>query len=240
MRPAMQVELPEPLLEDVYRATQVHCLTAARNEAQGRRVRPLDRLRHVRPAGHRGPARDPGHGSRGPRGIRRRSLEFFISSYNADGLLVKGYTLMGTGPHLGRSPSTTRCARPPLAGRDRARDPQVLPVDRPADGEDETADACGQRLPEFGLVPPGVLADWNRYAYYFYANAHFCAGLEAAGRMLAAVRPAEAQEIRAVPPRSTARTSCGRSAGSEGRCRSCGFATALGSLRALQASTATA
>ena len=34
-------------------------------------------------------------------------------------------------------------------------------------------------------MPPGVAADWNRYAYRFFCNAQYCAGLEAAGRMLA-------------------------------------------------------
>ena len=51
-------------------------------------------------------------------------------------------------------------------------------------------------LPEYGLVPPGVLADWNRYAYYFYANAHYCAGLEAAARALADIEHPDAATIR--------------------------------------------
>ncbi|MCX7599192.1 MAG: NPCBM/NEW2 domain-containing protein, partial [Armatimonadetes bacterium] len=37
---AMQVDIPEPLLADVIRASQVHCLIAARNEDGGRRIEP--------------------------------------------------------------------------------------------------------------------------------------------------------------------------------------------------------
>ena len=36
-------------------------------------------------------------------------------------------------------------------------------------------------------MPPGVAADWNRYAYRFFCDAQYCAGLKAAGRMLADV-----------------------------------------------------
>ncbi|NLE57560.1 MAG: hypothetical protein GX616_04315, partial [Planctomycetes bacterium] len=45
----------------------------------------------------------------------------------------------------------------------------------------------GQKIPEYGLMPPGVQADWNAYAYYFYGNSYFRAGLEATGRALEAV-----------------------------------------------------
>src|SRR5262249_42007427 len=34
----------------------------------------------------------------------------------------------------------------------------------------------GEKLPEWGLFTPGTLADWERYAYYFYANAFYDAG----------------------------------------------------------------
>ena len=196
MRPAMQVELPEPLLEDVYRATQVHCLTAARNEAQGRRVAPWIASDTYGPLDTEAQPVILGMDLVGHAEFARRSLEFFISSYNADGLLVKGYTLMGTGQHL-----WTLAAHDALVPDRRwlaGIAPEIFKSCRWIVRQTEKTkrlDARGQRLPEYGLVPPGVLADWNRYAYYFYANGHFCAGLEAAGRMLAAVRTAEAQEI---------------------------------------------
>ncbi|MDR3689451.1 MAG: hypothetical protein P4L46_08745, partial [Fimbriimonas sp.] len=45
-------------------------------------------------------------------------------------------------------------------------------------------DASGNRPPQYGLMTPGVIADWNAYQYYFYSNGTYCAGLEAAGRAL--------------------------------------------------------
>ena len=100
-----------------------------------------------------------------------------------DGMLAKGYTLMGTGQHLwtlGEHYRLTRdasgCGTPPrrwcgpVAGSS---------ANRKTSGSIHTA----RRSPSRGLPPPGVLADWNRYAYYFYANAHFCAGPDAADRL---------------------------------------------------------
>jgi len=197
MEPAMQVEVPEPLLEDVYRATQVHCLMAARNEARGLRIAPWIASDAYGPLDTEAQPVILGMDLVGHAEFARRGLEYFISNYNADGLLVKGYTLMGTGVHLWTLAEHDALApdRRWLAGIA----PQIVKSCRWIIRQTEKTkrlDARGQRLPEYGLVPPGVLADWNRYAYYFYANAHFCAGLEAAGRMLAAVRPAEAEAIR--------------------------------------------
>ncbi len=46
-------------------------------------------------------------------------------------------------------------------------------------GKTMKMDADGEKMPEYGLLPPGVLADWERYAYYFYANGYYYAGLRA-------------------------------------------------------------
>jgi len=48
-------------------------------------------------------------------------------------------------------------------------------------------DLRGQKMPEYGLVPPGVLGDWNRYAYYFYINGYYYAGMDACAQALAAI-----------------------------------------------------
>ena len=37
-------------------------------------------------------------------------------------------------------------------------------------------------------MPPGVTADWNRYAYRFYNDAQYCAGLASVARVLANCR----------------------------------------------------
>jgi hypothetical protein len=40
-------------------------------------------------------------------------------------------------------------------------------------------------VPEFGLAPPGVSADWNRFAYRLFNDSQYCYGLQSAGRALA-------------------------------------------------------
>jgi hypothetical protein len=50
----------------------------------------------------------------------------------------------------------------------------------------------GRRPAQYGLMTPGVIADWNAFHYYFYTNGTYCAGLEAAGRALKSVGYKEA------------------------------------------------
>jgi hypothetical protein len=195
--PAMQIEVPEPLLEDVYRATQVHCLMAARNEDLGRRVAPWCASDAYGPLDTEAQPVILGMSLVGHGEFARRGLDFFVSSYNADGLLVKGYTLIGTGQHLwtleefyARHPDRAWLAK--IA-------PEVLKSCRWILRQTEKTkshDPRGERMPEYGLTPPGVLADWNRYAYYFYGNAQYSAGLNAGLRLLAEVQPAEAEKLR--------------------------------------------
>ncbi len=194
---AMQIEVPEPLLEDVYRVTQVHCLMAARNEDAGRLVAPWIAADTYGPLDTEAQPVILGMDLVGHREFARRGLNFFISSYNADGLLAKGYTLMGTGQHL------WTLAEHHALHRDRAWLDQIAPeilkscqwIVRQTE-KTKRLDARGEPLPEYGLAPPGVLADWDRYAYYFYANAYYCAGLEGAAGALAEVRPQEAGPLR--------------------------------------------
>ena len=72
-------------------------------------------------------------------------------------------------------------------------------------------------MPEYGLFPPGVTADWNRYAYRFFNDAQYCAGLESAaahaGRDRTSRRAGAARRCPAIPrgpaaglPRTQARS----------------------------------
>jgi hypothetical protein len=56
-------------------------------------------------------------------------------------------------------------------------------------------DARGRQVPEYGLFPPGVTADWNRYAYRFFNDAQYCHGLEAAATMLASIHHPDAPAL---------------------------------------------
>ena len=195
--PAMQIAVPEPLLEDVFRATQVHCLMAARNEADGRRVAPWIASDAYGPLDTEAQPVILGMSLVGQEEFARRGLDFFVASYNADGLLAKGYTLMGTGQHLWTL-GQHYAMHPDPTWLDQIA-PEILKSCRWIVRQTEKTqrlDASDQPVPEYGLAPPGVLADWERYAYYLYANAYYCAGLGAATDLLASVRPQESAALR--------------------------------------------
>ena len=135
---AMQIEVPEPLLEDVYRATQVHCLMAARNEADGQRVAPWIASDAYGPLDTEAQPVILGMDLVGHGEFARRSLDFFISSYNADGLARQRIYPDG---HGATSVDPGRASRDPsgstVVGASCAGDPEVVPVDHSPDGEDK-------------------------------------------------------------------------------------------------------
>jgi hypothetical protein len=51
-------------------------------------------------------------------------------------------------------------------------------------------------LPEEGLMPPGVLADWNAFAYHFCLNAYYVAALRELGTLLETVGDRDAGSFR--------------------------------------------
>jgi hypothetical protein len=197
LAPAMQIEVPEPLLEDLFQATQVHAMIAARNEDAGARIAPWCAAATYGPLDTEAQPVILAMDLLGHHEFARRSLEFFLASYREQGFLAKGYTLMGTGQNLwtlGEHQALTRDAEwlariaPKLVKACRWIQRQTEKTRR--------IDAQGEKVPEYGLAPPGVLADWDRYAYYFYANAHFCAGMEAIARALGEIRHPETEAIR--------------------------------------------
>ncbi len=189
MEPAMQIDLPDPFLADVIRASQVHCLMAARNEDQGRHIAAWIASDRYGPLESEAQAVIRGMDLMGHDQFARRSLDFFVERYHSSGYLTTGYTLIGTGWHLwtltdhfDRTQDREWLARvaPKVAGccewivRQRQKTRAI--------------DASGQERPESGLMPPGVVADWNRYAYRFFADALYYAGLSNCSRVLAEVR----------------------------------------------------
>lgn len=194
---AMQVDIPEPLLANVIRASQVHCLIAARNEDDGRRIEPWIAANTYGPLESEAHSIIYGMDLMGHHDFSRRALDYFIHRYNPAGYLTTGYTIMGTGWHLWTLAEHVRLAD----------DREWLRAHA-----DEIARVCdwivrqrhktmrlgpdGQKLPEYGLMPPGVMADWNAYGYFVFFNSQFCAGLRDAAEALAAVGHPRAEEFR--------------------------------------------
>jgi hypothetical protein len=188
LEPAMRIELPDELLTNVIRASQVHCLLAARNEDAGRRVSPWISSDRYGPLESEANSIVRGMGLMGHDEFARRSLDYFIGRYNKAGYLTTGYTMVGTGEHLWTlAEHYQRVQDEPWL---KAIAPQVARACKWVSAQrakTKRLDGRGERVPEYGLFPPGVTADWNRYAYRFFNDAQYCAGLESAARMLSAV-----------------------------------------------------
>ncbi|UCH35269.1 MAG: NPCBM/NEW2 domain-containing protein, partial [Armatimonadota bacterium] len=194
MSPAMRVTIPDRLLGNVIRASQVYCLMAARNEDDGKRIAPWISSPVYGPLESEANSVILGMDVMGHHDFARRSLDYFIARYSPLGFLTTGYTLVGTGWHLWTLGEHHALTRDSEWLRNVA--PEVARVCRWVSAQrDKTKrlDPDGDKMPEYGLVPPGVVADWNVFAYRFFMEAHYCAGLREAARALADVGQPGAQ-----------------------------------------------
>lgn len=193
---ATHIEIPDPALLNVIRASQVHCLLAARNEEDGRRVAAWIAAMAYGPLESEAHSVIRGMLLLGHREFAKRALDYFVHRYHSAGYLTTGYTLMGTGWHL------WTLGEYYLLTRDREWLRQVAPamenVYRWIVRQREKTmrrDANGNPVPEYGLMPPGVIADWNAYAYYFTLNGYYYAGLHHAAVALADIGTQGASEL---------------------------------------------
>lgn len=185
LAPAMQVETPDALLNNLIRSSQVRCLIDARNEADGERIAAWIAAASYGPLESEAHSVIRGMDFMGHADFARRSLDFFVHRYNTNGFFTTGYTTFGTAWHLwtlGEHYQLTHDTRwlrqiaPELA---RAGRWIVRQTEKTKQGA-----AGSSRAPEFGLMPPGVLADWNAFAYHFAMNAYYFAALRELGEAL--------------------------------------------------------
>jgi hypothetical protein len=281
---AMQVELPDAFLNNLIRSSQVRCLIAARNEADGARIAPWIAAMSYGPLESEAHSVIRGMDLLGHADFARRGLDYFIHRYNTNGFLTTGYTTFGTAWHLwtlGEHYQLTRDTNwlqqvaPEVArvgqwvirqaertkGAGRSKWPTwAVPIGGSSQGQAQAAQAeapftpalsprerganlarvrrgissppPGERIkvrgqsnhwldstqasavrtpspqpsppmgqrgqpcagvpPEYGLMPPGVMADWNAFAYHFCLNAYYYAGLRDVGAALGDIGRPEA------------------------------------------------
>lgn len=180
-----QIELPNKLLSDVIRASQVHCLLAARNEERGLRIAPWTAADRYGPLESEGQAVVRGMDMMGHTDFARRSLAYYIHRYAPEGYVTTGYTLMGTGWHLWTLAEHVERTHGydwlATVGNDVARACRWISRQR---RKTKRIDATGRKVPEYGLVPAGVFADWPRFTYTTFQAAQYCAGLREAAKVL--------------------------------------------------------
>ena len=210
LAPAMQVETPEPLLNDVIRSSQVRCLIAARNEADGARIAPWIAAMSYGPLESEANSVLRGMAFMGHEDFARRGLDFFVHRYNTNGFLTTGYTTFGTPWQLWMAgeyyqlyhntpwlrdvaPELSRVGDWMLRQTEKTKQRSAAVPSRSATAEQQglgntsasktmrAAAAGDSRAPEAGLMPPGVLADWNAFAYHFTMNAYCYAALRGLG-----------------------------------------------------------
>jgi hypothetical protein len=179
LAPAMQVETPDPLLNHVIRSSQVRCLIAARNEADGARIAPWIAAMSYGPLESEANSVIRGMDFMGHGEFARRGLDFFIHRYNTNGFLTTGYTTFGTAWHLWTLGEHYQLYR------DTNWLSRVAPdVERVTEWIARQMEKTKGQGPEYGLMPPGVLADWNSFAYHYAMNAYYFAALREVGSAL--------------------------------------------------------
>ncbi|MBI3852858.1 MAG: NPCBM/NEW2 domain-containing protein [Verrucomicrobia bacterium] len=203
LAPAMQIATPDPLLNDVIRSSQVRCWIDARNEADGARLAAWIAAMHYGPLESESHSVIRGMDCMGHADFARRSLEFFVHRYNTNGFLTTGYTTFGTAWHLWtlgehyqltRDKAWLRQIAPEIARvghwivrqTDKTKTSVAADVRRRNESLPETPVRLftSAATPECGLMPPGVLADWNSFAYHFAMNAYYSAALRGLGDAL--------------------------------------------------------
>lgn len=193
---AATIVVPNDLLTHLIRASQVHCLMAARNEAGGRRVAAWTAADRYGPLESEAHAVIRGMDMMGHSDFARRSLDYFIHRYDPSGYLTTGYTLMGTGWHLWTLAEhvdrTDGLAWLSTVGDDVARACTWIMRQR---RKTMRRDARGTKVPEYGLVPAGVFADWPRFTFTTFQAAQYCAGLCEAARVLGKIGHGQARAL---------------------------------------------
>lgn len=186
LAPATQIETPDELLNRVIRSSQVRCLIAARNEADGARVAPWIAAMSYGPLESEAHSVIRGMDFLGHHAFAQRGLDYFIHRYNTNGFLTTGYTTFGTAWHLWTVGEHYELTRDQAWLRRNA--PELRRVGDWILRQTEKTklrNADGEPLPEFGLMPPAVMADWNAYACHFMLNGYYYAALRDLGAALA-------------------------------------------------------
>lgn len=184
----MQIQIPDRLLGDIIETSRIRCLIDARSTDGGARLAPWIAEIHYGPLESEANTLIRGMALMGQRDFSERALDYFIHLYNPAGYLTTGYALVGTGWHLWTLGEAFQLTNDKAwLSRHASEIARVCRWVVAQRHKTMRLDALGRKPPQFGLVPPGVIADWNAYQYYFYSNGTFCAGLDAAGRALVAV-----------------------------------------------------
>lgn len=184
----MQFEIPDVFLSTIIKGSIVRCIVDSRNTHEGKHIAPWISEVIYGPLESEANTIVRGMGLLGYEEFAEKSMDYFIGLYNKQGFLTTGYTVLGTGWHLwtlgeffAHTPDSEW-----LKGH-------ASEVERVCDWviaqrrKTMKKDALGNKPIQYGLMTPGVIADWNAFQYYFYSNGMYCMGLETVGQALTAI-----------------------------------------------------
>lgn len=182
---ATRIHTPDALLNDLIRSSQVRCLIDARSEAGGSRIGASIAAMSYGPLESEAHSVIRGMDFLGHHEFARRGLEFFRHRYSTNGFLTTGYTTFGTAWHLWTLGEHYQLTRDTNWIKEIA--PELVRscqwIMRQTEKTRKLAPR-GNPVPEYGLMPPGVLADWNAFAYHYTMNAYYFAALREVSQAL--------------------------------------------------------
>ena len=193
---AMQIDIPEPMLLNIIRASQVHCFLAARENEFGNLISPWISSDRYGPLESESQAVIIGMDMMGQEEFARRSHNFFLKKYKPQGYMTTGYTLMGTGQHmmtlgrhyqLNQNDEWMKYAQPIMVN---ACEWIIAQIDK-----NKNLYSNGDKPYDYGLFPPGVYADWDRFAYHSYIDAFYYGGLKETTKALQRANDPRAAEM---------------------------------------------
>lgn len=197
MHESMQIDLPDKALENAIIASQVHCLIAARNSKDGSLISPwIGSMLY-------GGLNLEGHGVilgmqfMGQEEFCKRAFAWYSAGYRPEGYLLKNFhTLAGTGFHL-----STVGFQSLLSGDKVWLKSVEGPMVRMADWVDrqrtlmKQKDTRGEKIPEYGLFPPGACGDVTAYNTWFGTTASYFEGLNTFAQALLAISDGESHRL---------------------------------------------
>lgn len=198
LAPAMDVSIPDALLEDLLKASRVHCFLAARNEDDGAQIDAWISSAYYASLDTESHAILHGMDLWGQHDFARRTLAFFLERHKPEGYLSHGYTLIGTGQHLWWATAHYLLTRDDAWWADVT--PKLAAMCRWTAAQTEKTKRTGPDgavVPQYGLVPPGTVADWQDWGHIYSANGYYYAGLAAAAEALGESGWAEAEAFAA-------------------------------------------
>ncbi len=193
---AMQIDIPEPMLLNIIRASQVNCFLAARENDFGNLIAPWISSDRYGPLESESQAVIIGMDMMGQEEFARRSHDFFLKKYKPEGYMTTGYTMMGTGQHLmtlgehyqlNQNDQWMKNAQPVMG---KACEWILAQIEK-----NKNLYSNGEKPYDYGLFPPGVYADWDRFAYHSYLEAFYYGGLKEATAALQRANDPRAQDM---------------------------------------------